>query len=126
MSYVTINLFLLLGFYSLIEPHWIQEKNNTFYDYDIPVEFDSFKVVFISDIHHGPFFNEYRVFKLVKQVNKLEPDILILGGDYVLLSPKYISSFFKYAKDLNAEYWAITIIGKVKQLPVNISILAIL
>lgn len=40
------------------------------------------RIVFVSDIHYGFFYNENRLHKLVSQINSLYPDILIFGGDY--------------------------------------------
>jgi len=47
-----------------------------------PAAFDGLRVVFLSDIHYGAFFREDRVRALVRRVNALEPDVILLGGDY--------------------------------------------
>ena len=48
----------------------------------LPGAFDGLRVAFLSDIHYGAYLNEERVRDLVRRVNALEPDLIILGGDY--------------------------------------------
>jgi hypothetical protein len=50
---------------------------------DIPEEFDGARVVFLADVHTGPFFSREKTADLVDAVNALEPDVIVLGGDYV-------------------------------------------
>ncbi len=50
---------------------------------DVPEEFDGARVVFLADVHTGPFFSRERTAELVDAVNALEPDVILLGGDYV-------------------------------------------
>lgn len=49
----------------------------------LPLAFDGCRVAFISDIHYPSLFAEKRLGRLVACLNELEPDILLLGGDYV-------------------------------------------
>jgi predicted MPP superfamily phosphohydrolase len=50
---------------------------------DVPEEFDGARVVFLADIHTGPFLSRERTAELVDAVNALGPDVIVLGGDYV-------------------------------------------
>lgn len=81
--------------YSLIEPYWIRIHTFEFSDNDIPREFDGTRVIFISDIHHGPYFSLERVRAVVEKINSLKPDIVLLGGDYVHRDKKYIAPVFE-------------------------------
>ena len=47
-----------------------------------PEEFDGLKIAYASDIHYGVLFKEDRVRNLVRQVNALNADLVLLGGDY--------------------------------------------
>lgn len=40
-------------------------------------------IVFVSDIHMGTIIRNSRLLKMVGDINKLEPDIVLLGGDIV-------------------------------------------
>lgn len=47
----------------------------------IPNNFDGLKIVHISDIHYGGTFKEKELKKLVKKVNLINPDIIVITGD---------------------------------------------
>lgn len=70
----------------MIETFWIQKKRNIIKKIEVPKNFNNFRIVFISDIHIRLFFSKNRLNKLVKKVNTLKPEIIILGGDYVYKS----------------------------------------
>lgn len=104
-------LMILVFSYSLLEPYWIEIKKVDIMSSDIPPSFDSTKIVFLTDIHHGPFFSKDRLKKLVLLVNNLKPDIVLLGGDYVHREPKYIESCFEELKNLKAPYGKYGVLG---------------
>ncbi|MFT6998879.1 MAG: putative MPP superfamily phosphohydrolase [Cryomorphaceae bacterium] len=59
------------------------EKVNLAFDH-LPKSFEGFKIVHISDIHIGSFFNNYgAVQRGVDMVNALEPDLILFTGDMV-------------------------------------------
>lgn len=58
-------------------------KRYTIESEEVPAQFDGFKVAFLSDLHYPSLFSESRLSKLVACLNREEPDILLLGGDYV-------------------------------------------
>ena len=91
---VIMVLLLLLG-YSFLEPFWIEEKKIIFPSADVPAAFDGYKIVFVSDIHYGPFFSLDRVRSLVDRINAQNPDLVLLGGDYVHRDARYIKPCFE-------------------------------
>lgn len=98
-----IFIFLMICLaYSFIEPYLIEEKTTVFHDSDIPQNFVGKRIVFIADIHHGEFFSQERVANVVKEVNNLDPDIIVLGGDYVWGDKKYIEPVFEELSKLKA------------------------
>lgn len=49
-----------------------------------PKDYPDMKIVFISDLHVGcPAVTLPRLEKLVARINALEPDVILLGGDYL-------------------------------------------
>lgn len=76
--------FLLLAclVYSLIEPFFIEEKTFKIKNKQIPDSLNGKRAVFLSDIHHSLYFSEKRLKSLIKKVNSLNPDLVLLGGDY--------------------------------------------
>lgn len=87
--------FCLMILYMHLESRWIKIKHVTIYDSDISSDFHSGTIVFIADVHHGPFFSKKRVDLLVRRINSLDPAIVILGGDYIHRSREYIKPVFK-------------------------------
>lgn len=97
--------------YSLIEPYLIREKTIEFVNKDIPKALTKMKIVFITDIHHGPYFSEKRVESLVKRINKMEPDMILFGGDFIEDGTDYIESCFRQLKKLEATYGKYGVLG---------------
>ena len=51
---------------------------------NLPLSFDGFKIVHISDLHLGSFNYRYRILeRAISQINALEPDIICFTGDLV-------------------------------------------
>ena len=56
----------------------------------LPREFDGFRIVHLSDIHHSPFTGREQVLRAVEVANSLQPDIIALTGDYVSHEREYV------------------------------------
>jgi len=95
-------LGILFLAYIFVEPHWLAVREIDIVDEDIPEAFQGKRIVFVCDIHHGPYLSIERVRGLVNRVNGLDPDVIILGGDYVHREPKYIAPCFDELKNLRA------------------------
>jgi uncharacterized protein len=44
---------------------------------------DSLNAIFLSDIHVGPFMRVSRLGKIVRTINGLNPDVVLIGGDVI-------------------------------------------
>jgi predicted MPP superfamily phosphohydrolase len=110
-----IGLLGIVGFlmvaYMFMEPYWIETKEVTIESDQIPAQFNGKKIVFISDIHHSPFFDKNRVDNLVNQVNDLNPDLILLGGDYVSGDSNYIYPVFSSLGKLKAPLGVYAVLG---------------
>jgi predicted MPP superfamily phosphohydrolase len=78
---------------------------------DLPSAFDGVRIAFVSDIHRGPFYSETMVGQLVDRVNALEPDLILLGGDYVYTGTKFESSCFSRLASLRAPLGCFAVLG---------------
>jgi len=107
---LAVSLPLLAG-YALLEPRWLKIRKIDFIHRDIPQAFDGKTIVFLTDIHHGPFFSRERVAGLVRTVNRLAPDLVLLGGDYVHRDPKYIVPCFQELGKLEAPLGIFGVLG---------------
>lgn len=77
----------------------------------LPAEFDGARLVFIADIHAGPHLGAERMKQLVDAVNALEPDILVLGGDYVGGRMNGAEVFYPAAKGFEARLSKVAVLG---------------
>lgn len=55
---------------------------HTYHNSKIPAVFNGLRIAYVSDIHYGTFLNHQRLKSLVERVNALQPDVILLGGDY--------------------------------------------
>ena len=49
----------------------------------IPIEYHGLKIIQISDIHYGSTVDAERLKSIVKEINLLNPDIVVLTGDLI-------------------------------------------
>lgn len=101
---------LICLIYGFIEPYLVEKKESHITSNKISNDFENFKIVFVSDIHHGIVYSKNRVKKLVKRINEEKPDIILLGGDYVD-EEKYISSLFNELKNLKSKQGVYGVLG---------------
>ncbi|WP_209585081.1 metallophosphoesterase [Methanobacterium aggregans] len=107
-------IILIIGVavvYSLIEPYMIETKEVVIQSDQVPQNFDGKKIVFVTDIHCSQFFSEERVQSLVDQVNALDPDMVLLGGDYVTDDASYLEPCFSQLSKLNAPLGVYGVLG---------------
>ena len=62
------------------EPRTIQIAN-------LPESFDGFRAVQISDFHYAAYTEPFYLHRMVERVNALQPDLVLLTGDFVSMSP---------------------------------------
>lgn len=60
----------------------LQTVEKAYINHALPRAFHGLKIAYVSDIHWGTFFSDERLQKLIEQVNALEADLIVLGGDY--------------------------------------------
>jgi len=70
-----------------IARHEIETTQRTFYIANLPPQFDGFRIVQISDIHLEEFAEEYYLREVIRQVNALAADLLLVTGDFVSRGP---------------------------------------
>lgn len=114
MKKIILRIFIFIVVtvvYMFAESYMLLIKTVDLKDSDIPLPFDRKKIVFVSDIHHGPHFSKKRIGKLVNRINSLKPDIILLGGDYVENDAKYIKPCFEELQYLNAPLGVFGVLG---------------
>lgn len=107
---IFIGLFMVVIIYSLIEPYLIREKITVIKSKKIKGRLDGIKIVFVSDIHQGKLMSVGRVKDIVKRINKLEPDIVLLGGDYITFGTD-IEKCFAELNQIKSRYGTYGVLG---------------
>jgi predicted MPP superfamily phosphohydrolase len=97
--------------YGFGETYRLDVKEYAFTSADLPKSFDGTRVVFLTDIHRGRFFSQERVADLVDRVNALQPDLIVLGGDYVRADVGYEASCFTELARLQAPLGRFAVLG---------------
>ena len=95
----------------VIEPGMLEVNEITVESTQIPKEFNGTKIAFVADFHYGEFVNEDRVRYVVSKTNEQNPDIIILGGDYVTDNKKNIKPCINMLSDLKAPYGVYAVLG---------------
>jgi predicted MPP superfamily phosphohydrolase len=70
-----------------IARHEIQTTHRTFRIRRLPPAFDGFRLVQISDIHLEDFTEEFFLRDVIRRVNALAPDLVLITGDFCSRGP---------------------------------------
>ena len=85
-------LSVLLSAYAASETLSLGLERLIIKDPQLPAAFDRLRVIFISDIHHGLFSSQRRLRQMVTRINRLQPDLILLGGDYLQTRHRSLSA----------------------------------
>ena len=106
---------LLVGYFlvfwgSFIEPRRLVVR-------DVPIDLkttakhEQIKIAFLSDFHLGHYKKSFFVKRIVKQVLKQNPDVVLLGGDYILGGDGSNAKYLAPLKDLSDRYPVYAVMG---------------
>ena len=99
------------GYALLVEPGSIRITRQRLMIHDLPAEMEGLRIIQISDVHHGPWLGLERVREVVRRTNALEPDLILLTGDYVYESPCYIEPAIAALAALKAKIGIVGVLG---------------
>ncbi|MBI5048225.1 MAG: metallophosphoesterase [Deltaproteobacteria bacterium] len=93
------------------EPRHVIVEKKTVAINNLPDGFEGFKICQITDVHHSSFVGLGFIEKVVDKANSLKPDLVVLTGDYIDGSRKYIMPAVSALCKLNAPYGALAVLG---------------
>ena len=100
----------------VVEPLWVDTTQLSLSFDDLDPELPPVRVVHLSDAHIER--SSYREAGVVKRVNALQPDIIVLTGDYLNLSrlsdPQSVADFRAFVSQLQAPYGIYAVRGSVE------------
>lgn len=108
----SILIFLLIIYGMFIGKNDFTVRNEKINSIKIPQSFNNLKIVQISDIHIGSFYyNSEKLIKVVKIINDLKPDIVILTGDLVNNFAEEADGYDNCFANIKAKYGKYAILG---------------
>lgn len=107
-----VTLLLLIGLivYPFAEPWMLKVEEKSVQISGLPTALKNLRIVYLSDIHMGQQYPPARVATLIKQINALSPDLVLLGGDYAEDSDGAID-FFQTAPAIQARLGVYAVVG---------------
>lgn len=102
---------LLAAAVPFLEPLMLETERVDLICSSLPSDINHLHIVYLSDIHWGYYFSDNRLNDLVRRINALKPDIVLLGGDYATDSESAIR-FFGTMPKIHARYAICAVPGK--------------
>jgi hypothetical protein len=99
------------GYSTRVEPGWLTVERVQIPLKKLPLALEGFKIVHLSDIHLHPYIQLEFVQKAVAMANELQPDLVVLTGDYVLESADSIFELAPALARFNPKYGIFTVLG---------------
>jgi len=78
---------------------------------DLPDAFESLRIAQLSDIHHSETYSEEQIQRAIDQTNDLSPDMVVLTGDYITATRRYVPTVTKMLGALRAVHGTFAILG---------------
>ncbi len=94
-----------------LEPDWLAVEKVSIPVKNLAPELEGFKVVQLSDLHLHPFTQIELIREVVPLVAQIEPDLIVLTGDYVLQGAESIFELAPVLAALNARHGIFAILG---------------
>jgi len=96
---------------ALTEPYMLSIEHTRIQLNRLPKAFDGFRVVQLSDVHHGPFSSSEQIEQAVETANRLQPDIIALTGDYISKERHYAAPCAEMLGRLKARHGVYAVLG---------------
>ena len=98
-----IGISVMVGNTVITETHYVIENSK------IPADFSGYKMLFITDFHSTNFgINNSR---LVRKIDEINPDIILLGGDMVNSVNDDGTVFLKFCEQIAGKYQTFYVLG---------------
>ena len=93
----------------------LETKEYAIYDKNLPSGFDGIKIVHFSDLHYNRAITSDKVDKIIKEINLINPDIVVFTGDLIDKDMNISDSDYEYLtkafKRINSKYGKFAILG---------------
>ncbi len=94
-----------------VEPHQTQVERVEISLPRLPGAFDGMTIAHLSDLHLGPYVTEQHLLNAVQMTNALKPDAIVLTGDLVNSSWRYIEPCAEIISKFDAPLGVYAVLG---------------
>jgi uncharacterized protein len=108
---VVMAIFLGLFYVHRVEPSWIEIRAVSMPLPHLASEFSGYRMVQLSDIHADRWMTSDRLAKIVRRVNQLNPDLVVLTGDFVTRSAEEFSPHLAVLSQLHPVDKTLAVMG---------------
>ncbi len=107
----TLSLLGLAAWGVLVEPSRLTVRRYTVPIADLPTWAEGLRIVQVSDTHYGPYIHLPYIRKVVAKANSLDPDVVVLTGDYIHRTPRGIPDGIEALTQLEAPLGRFAVLG---------------
>jgi predicted MPP superfamily phosphohydrolase len=118
LIFQSIIVFLLTGFFLIYVPariiydyNEVSVRTVNYEKENLPDDLNNFNIAFISDLQADHYTDEGRLGDYIEAVNSLDPDLVLIAGDFITTGPKYINISANLVGKLNAKHGVYSCIG---------------
>lgn len=113
VGYALAGLLFVAILFGMLRGRWLWKVHTVELAFEhLPETMDGLKVVQISDVHVGSFFNQYdRVRKAIHKINALNPDYVFFTGDLVNNTAAEMRGWEPVFNEINAKLGKFSILG---------------
>jgi predicted MPP superfamily phosphohydrolase len=109
--FIPLTLSLLIAVYGYLEAEDIRTERMVLKSPKIPAEVGCLRIVQISDVHIGLIVREERLKRILKEVKRANPDILVSTGDLVDGQINGLYGLAEMLQEINPRYGKFAITG---------------
>ena len=99
ISFIVLVVLLVFAY---VQNNWLEVSHYAYKSAEVPQEFVGFRVVQISDFHNATFGKDNE--RLLAKIQELEPDIVVITGDFVDSGHTSIVLSLDFAEKVAANY----------------------
>lgn len=89
----------------------VELREIKYYKKDLNPDLENFKIVHIADIQADRFTGPERLKKYIDVVNEQSPDLVLISGDIITSTPKYINLAAEYLGKIKSTHGVFTCVG---------------
>ena len=114
-SRITLALIVIFALYvptrAIYDYNSVELREVTYEKENLDPDLDGFRIALIADVQADRYTDEKRLENYVERVNGSQPDLILIAGDIVTGSPKYIGVAAEKLSGLRSKYGAYACIG---------------